>query len=142
MKVRIKTFDQKILSYESSWACGFDFKSIEDVTIEPWEFKLIETGTVVEIPKWYMMQIQARSSTFKKYWIMMVNWVWLIDNDYCWDNDTVKFSYINMRKESVTIEAWTRIWQWVFINVWIAEFEVVDSMHNENRWWFGTTWHK
>lgn len=142
MKVRIKTNDNKPLFYESDWACGFDFKSIEDVTIEPWEFKMFETGTVVEIPKWYMMQIQARSSTFKKYWIMLVNWVWLIDNDYCWDNDTVKFAYINMRKEPVTIEAWTRIWQWVFVNVWIAEFELVDSMNNQNRWWFWSTGHK
>ena len=89
-----------------------------------------------------MMQIQPRSSTFKKYWIMMVNWVWLIDNDYCWDNDTVKFAYINMRKKAVTIEAWTRIWQWVFVNVWIAEFELVDSMNNENRGWFWSTGHK
>ena len=139
MKVRIKTINKEPLCYETPWACWFDFKTIEDVTIEPGESKMIETGTVVEIPKWYMLQIQARSSTFKKYWIMLVNGVWLIDNDYCWDEDTIKFAYINMRKEPVTIEAWTRIWQWVFINIGIAEFEVVDSMNKENRWSFGTT---
>lgn len=139
MKVRIKTFDWKPLSYETEWACWFDFRAKEEVVFEPWDFKLIETWAVVEIPKWYVLQTMPRSSTFKKHWLVQVNSVWVIDNDYCWDNDTIKFPYLNLSKERVVIEAGTKIWQWVFLPVWIAEFEVVETMWNKDRWGFGTT---
>lgn len=142
MKVRIKTSDNIALSYETSGACAFDFKTLEDVFFEPWEFKLVETWVVVETPKWYVLQIQPRSSTFKKFGLIQVNSVWIIDQDYCWDNDTIKFPFLNMRKEKVFIEAWTRIWQWMFTKIEKADFEVVESMNNQDRWWFGSTWNK
>lgn len=141
-KIRIKTSDWKPLFYETSWACAFDFKAIEDVEFEPWEFKLIETWVVVETPEWYVLQISPRSSTFKKHWLIQVNSVWIIDQDYCWNEDTIKFAFINMRKESVKIEKWTRIWQWIFLKIAKAEFELVENMWNDSRGWFWTTWVK
>ena len=142
MKVRIKTYDNKPLSYESPWACAFDFKSQEEVVFEPGEFKMIETWTVIETPNGYVLQVQPRSSTFKKHGLMQVNSVWIIDQDYCWNNDTIKFPYMNMTKERVVIEAWTRIGQWMFVRIDKADFEVVDNMDNEDRGWFGSTWVK
>lgn len=142
MKVRIKSHDWKIVNYETPWACAFDFKCTEDITFKPWEFKLVETGLVVETPKGYLLQIQPRSSTFKKHWLIQTNSVWIIDQDYSWDNDTVKFPYLNMSWKEQFIEAWTRIWQWVFIKIERAEFELVDSMDNIDRWGFWTTWLK
>lgn len=139
MKVRIKTFDGEPLFYETKGACAFDFKSQFDITFQPGEFKLVETGTVVEVPEGFVLQTQPRSSTFKKHGLMQVNSVWIIDRDYCGDNDTIKFPYINMRKEAVTIEAGTRIGQWMFVQIEQWNFEVVDSMNNEDRWGFGTT---
>ncbi len=142
MKVRIKTHDWEPVFYETSWACAFDFKCVETISFEPWEFKLVETWLVVEVPVWYLLQTQPRSSTFKKHWLMQVNSVGIIDQDYCWDNDTIKFPYINMSKETQTIEAGTRIWQWVFVKIERADFELVETMNNNDRWWFGTTWIK
>lgn len=140
MKVRIKTIDGEPLFYETEGAVGFDLKCIEDYTFEPGEFKLVETGTVVEIPKGYMLQLQPRSSTFKKHWLMQVNGVGIIDNDYCGEDDTLKFGYINMTKETQVVEKGTRIGQGVFVKVGIAEFEVVEKMGNDkNRGGFGTT---
>lgn len=142
MKVRIKTYDGKPLFYETSWACAFDFKSKDEVVFEPGEFKLVDTWVVVETPKGYVLQVQPRSSTFKKHWLMQVNSVGIIDQDYCWDNDTLKFPYMNMTKEKVVIEAETRIGQGMFVKIDIADFEVVESMNNSDRWGFGTTWVK
>jgi hypothetical protein len=34
MKVRIKTYDGESLNYETSNACGFDFKSSEEIIIK------------------------------------------------------------------------------------------------------------
>lgn len=139
MKVRIKTSDGQPVSYETVGACAFDFKCTETVVFEPGEFKLVETWLVVEVPAWYLLQTQPRSSTFKKHWLMQVNSVGIIDQDYCWDNDTIKFPYINMSKETQTLEAGTRIGQWVFVKIEKADFELVETMGNTDRGWFGTT---
>lgn len=140
MKVRIKTSDGEPLFYESKGAVGFDFKCTQDYTFQPGEFQLVETWTVIEIPEGYMLQIQPRSSTFKKHGLIQVNSVGIIDQDYCGENDTMKFAYMNISKEVQTIEKGTRIWQGVFVKVAIADFEVVDSMwNNQSRWGFGTT---
>ncbi len=140
MKVRIKTFDNKALKYETEKACGFDFKALDDTTIKSGEFWLIETGTVIETPEGYALQIQPRSSTFKKHGLIQTNSVGLIDRDYCGDNDTIKFPYYNIGKEDVFIKWWTRIGQWVFLKIGVADFEVVQSMQNGERGGFWTTW--
>ena len=81
------------------------------------------------------------SSTYKNYWLTQTNSVWVIDNDYCWDNDTIKFPYLNNSWKEVTISPWERIGQWIFVPIGIAEFEFVTSMEgNEGRGWFWTTW--
>jgi len=123
-------------------ACAFDFQSIETVTIEPGQFKLIETGVVVETPVGHVLQISPRSGTFKNFGIMLVNSVGVIDQDYCGENDTVKFAYINMRQEPVTIEAGTRIGQGMFLKIEKPEFEIVESMANADRGGFGSTGQK
>lgn len=142
MEVRIKTCDGKTLNYESSGACAFDFKAQEEVVFAPGEFKLIETGTVVEVPKGYVLQTQPRSSTFKKHGLIQTNSVGIIDQDYCGDNDTIKFPYLNMKNEEVIIEAGTRIGQGMFVKIEQAEFKVVESMGNDDRGGFGSTGHK
>lgn len=142
MKVRIKTPDGKPLFYESEGACGFDFKCTEDLVFEPWDFKIVELGTVVEIPKWYAMFLMPRSSTFKKHGLIQVNGAGLIDNDYCGDNDTLKVPMYNLSKDVQKIDKGTRMAQWVFIKIGTADFEVVESMNNGDRWGFWSTWVK
>lgn len=143
MKVRIKSSDGLGVNYETKWAVAFDFRCTEDLVFEPGEFKLVETWLVVEIPEWYYLQTQPRSSTFKKHWLIQTNSVWIIDNDYCWDNDTIKFPYLNMSWKRQEIEAGSRIWQWIFIKFEKGEFELVETMwNNKDRGSFGTTWVK
>lgn len=139
MKVCIKKNHNFPIEYKTAGACGFDFYAVEEVTFAPGEWKLVETGTVIETPEWYMLMISPRSSTFKNYWLMQVNSVGIVDQDYAGDNDTIKFPYINMRSENVTIPAWERIGQGVFVKIETAEFETVESMQNTDRGGFGTT---
>ncbi len=142
MKVRIKSLDGKTVKYQTPWACSFDFRCLNDEVFEPGEFKIIETGLVVEIPEWLVLQISPRSSTYKKHWLIQVNSVWIIDNDYCWDDDTIKFAYYNLSKEKQVLEAGTRIWQWTFLKIEKPNFELVETMGNKNRWGFWSTWIK
>jgi len=145
IEVKIKTTDNIALNYETEWACAFDFKASEDVEIAPWQAGMIETGTVIEVPKGCMLMLAPRSSTYKKlgsWWLILVNSVWIIDNDYCWDTDSVKFVYLNTGKETCFIKKWDRIWQGVFVQIKKANFKYVEKMNNKDRGGFGTTWLK
>lgn len=104
MQVRIKTSHPTAPEYKTPGACAFDFQASETVTFAPGEWKMIDTGTVVQTPAGFVLLTAPRSGTFKNYGLMQVNSVGIIDQDYCGNTDTVKFPYINMRKESVTIE--------------------------------------
>ncbi len=139
MKVRIKNSSGKVLEYKTPGACAFDFEAVETVVFAPGEWKLVDTGTVIATPEGYLLQTQPRSGTFKNYGLMQTNSVGIIDQDYCGDSDTIKFPFINMRKESVTIQQGDRIGQGVFVKIEKPEFELVESMGAANRGGFGTT---
>lgn len=140
MLVNIKTEEWVKLDYETKGACAFDFKAIQDYIIQPTEVCMVDTWTVIQVPEWYMLQCAARSSTFKKLWLLLVNSIGIIDNDYCGNNDTIKFQYLNMFDKAIEIKKWDRIWQWVFVKIEKAEFQYVDDMWTKDRWGFWTTW--
>lgn len=139
MRVRVKKNHDFPLQYQTAGACAFDFVAAEDVTFAPGEWKLIDTGTVVETPKGYVLLTAPRSSTYKNYGLMQVNSVGIIDQDYCGDTDTIKFPYVNMRPEPVTITRGERIGQGMFVAIEKPEFDFVDRMDRADRGGFGTT---
>jgi dihydrofolate reductase len=53
---------------------------------------------------------------------MQVNSIGIIDQDYCGDEDTIKFAYMNMRKEEVRINKGES-----FASI----EESLDSLHSE-----------
>jgi dUTP pyrophosphatase len=104
MQVRIKNQSGKALEYKTPGACAFDFEAAEDVVFAPGEWRLVDTGTVIETPVGYCLVIAPRSSIFKNYGLMQVNSIGIVDQDYCGNGDAIKFPYINMRKEEVVIK--------------------------------------
>ena len=140
MQVRVKVpAGSGVPAYETPGACGFDFAAAEAVTFGPKEFKLVETGVVVEVPEDHVLLTLPRSSTFKKLGLVQVNSGGVIDRDYCGDGDTIKFPFLNLRDEPVTVEKGARIGQGMFVRVSRADFLAVDSMGNKDRGGFGTT---
>jgi dUTP pyrophosphatase len=139
MQVQIKNSSGKVLEYKTPGACAFDFESLEDYTFAPGEWQLVDTGTVIATPEGYCLVIAPRSGTFKNYGLMQVNSIGIIDQDYCGDADTVKFAYINMRKEEVVIKKGERIGQGMFVKIEKPEFQLVDRMNAADRGGFGTT---
>lgn len=55
------------------------------------EMRLIDLGIAMKLPKGYEAHVLPRSSTFKKWGIIMTNSQGVIDNSYCGDNDYWKF---------------------------------------------------
>ena len=139
MQVAMKNSSGKKLEYKTSGACAFDFEASETITIEPGEWKLVDTGTVIATPEGYLLQTQPRSGTFKNFGLMQVNSVGIIDQDYCGDTDTIKFPFINMGKSAVTVNIGDRIGQGVFVKIEKPEFVLVEKMEGKDRGGFGTT---
>lgn len=101
--VQIKVFDEACrpaLNDKGDW---IDLRSMEDMTIQPGEFKLVPLGVAMKLPEGYEAHIAPRSSTFKNYHLIQTNSVGVVDNSYCGPNDMWKMPVINLDHEKVSI---------------------------------------
>ena len=64
-----------------------DLRAAEDVDLQFGEFALISLGIAMKLPEGYEAHVLPRSSTFKKYGIVMTNSMGIIDNSYSGTND-------------------------------------------------------
>ena len=76
---------------EISGGDWLDLRAAEEVTMKAGEFKMIPLGVAMELPKGYEAWVVPRSSTFKKYGVILVNSIGIIDEDYKGDNDEWNF---------------------------------------------------
>lgn len=91
MKIKIKYLRdvEKIEKFEAGdW---IDLRVAEDVEIKAGEYKAIPLGVAMELPKGYEALVAPRSSTFKKYGVLLANSIGVIDESYCGDNDEWHF---------------------------------------------------
>ena len=125
-------------------------KVIERIGEVSFQYALLDLGVVIELPKGFEAKVYPRSSTFKKWGILLANSVGIIDNSYCGPNDIWKFPAL--ATHSVTIPKGTpiaqfkiqlsqkaTIWQklrWLFSPK--IEIVKVDELHNEDRGGLGT----
>ena len=82
--VPIKRIDPtvELPSYAYAGDAGLDLRSSEDVTLEPFERRLISTGLAVAIPEGYAGFVQPRSGLALKQGLSMANTPGLIDAHY------------------------------------------------------------
>jgi dUTP pyrophosphatase len=92
----------------------------------------------MELPEGYEAHILPRSSTFKKFGIILSNSEGIIDNSFRGDNDIWGFPAIALRP--TTIYRGDRICQFRIVKKQPqVEFEEVESLGNDNRGGFGST---
>lgn len=120
--------------------CGdwIDLRAAEDVTMKAGEYKAIPLGVAMELPKGYEALCAPRSSTFKKYGILLVNSIGVIDESYKGDNDEWHFPALAMR--DTEIKKNDRICQFRIIehqpDIFFAE---VERLENADRGGLGST---
>lgn len=68
-----------------------DLRAAEDVTMRADEYKMIPLGVAMELPAGYEALVAPRSSTFKKYGVLLANSIGIIDESYKGDNDEWNF---------------------------------------------------
>ncbi len=68
-----------------------DLRCAEDVTMKAGEYKMIPLGVAMELPAGFEALVAPRSSTFKKYGVLLANSIGIIDESYKGDHDEWNF---------------------------------------------------
>lgn len=144
MKVKIKRLDEDLPlpKYETDGSVGFDLLCRESVTVAPHEVALIPANVIVETPPGYMLMVTLRSSTPRKFGLLIPHGVGVIDLDYCGEGDEIQIQIYNSTEQPVTVERGDRIAQGIFVRVDTAEWVEVAQMGAETRGGFGSTDHR
>lgn len=97
----------------------------------------IDLGVAMELPKNCEAIVLPRSSTFRKYGILMANSVGVIDHDFCGDNDYWSFPAYATR--DVFIDRGVRIAQFRVISSQDVKLVEVQVLNNPDRGGLGST---
>ena len=115
-----------------------DLRAAEDVTIKAGEYRMIPLGVAMELPHGYEALVAPRSSTFKKYGLILANSIGIIDESYKGDNDEWNFLAYALR--DAIIHKNERICQFRIIQHQpLIHLEEVETLGNADRGGIGST---
>lgn len=139
MEVKIKYHDTEIekmgLAQHGDW---IDLRAAEDVVMVPGEFRIISLGVSMKLPDGYEAHLAPRSSTYKKWGILMANSIGIIDEAYCGDNDV--WGFAAYAPNGATIHKGDRIAQFrILKKMEPITFIEVKKMEELSRGGFGST---
>ncbi|PCJ20551.1 MAG: deoxyuridine 5'-triphosphate nucleotidohydrolase [Candidatus Cloacimonadota bacterium] len=121
-------------------SAGFDLITAEDISFSKiGEFKLVDLGVIIKVPKDHHSLLMPRSSTFKKHQVLQANSVGLIDEDYCGAKDFWKMPLVYFGEGTKIIPKGTRLCQLVLQKT-TKITEVEDFVPtDDSRGGFGST---
>ncbi|MBR6753647.1 MAG: deoxyuridine 5'-triphosphate nucleotidohydrolase [Clostridia bacterium] len=115
-----------------------DLRAAEDVDLKKGEYRPISLGVSMKLPKGYEAHVAPRSSTFKKWGILMVNSVGVVDESYCGEEDI--WYFVALATRDTRIEKGDRICQFRILEKMPAvELVTVEHMTDESRGGIGST---
>lgn len=136
VKIKYKENAPELIQHENG-GC-IDLYNYNDISLKAGEFGFIDFGVAIELPQGYDAIVLPRSSTFKKYGLLLANSVGYIDNSYCGDDD-YWLGCVYATKD-ITIPAKTRCFQFRLIKTQpVLQIVSVDSLGNKNRDGFGSS---
>ena len=133
ISVPIKRLDPtvELPTYAYEGDAGLDLRANEDVTLQPFERRLIATGLAVPIPEGHAGFVQPRSGMALKRGLSMANPPGLIDAHY---RGELKVVAVNLdAHEPIHIERGERIAQLVIQRVPIVSLVEVDELDETDR---------
>lgn len=114
-----------------------DLRAAEDVVMKAGEYKAIRLGVGMILPPGYEALIRPRSSTFKRYGLLMAC-SGVIDNSYNGDEDEWKFGAVAFRDTEIKKgdrKCQLRIMQ----NQPFIKFIPTEHLNDKSRGGFGST---
>ena len=110
----------------------------EAVEFRKGEPKFIKLGIAVKLPKDYEAIIAERSSTFKRYGLLLTNSIGVIDNAYCGNND--EWGALFYPTKDVDVPLGTRLLQFRIQKCQPkVKVKYVAELNGEDRGGFGST---
>lgn len=166
LKVKYKLLTEGCAPVINENGDAFDLTAAKDITLETPRLRgiaaqdgshikagfhdaIIPLGIAMELPKGWVADIRPRSSTYKKWYILLVNSIGLIDSTYCGDTDEWGFPAVALRtshikkgdricqfeiRPSQRASVWQKL-RWLFTSK--IEFVQVESLGNKARGGFG-----
>lgn len=131
VRMRRLSDDVVLPTFAHAGDAGMDLRSIETVTLQPMERRLVATGLAVAIPDGYAGLVLPRSGLALKKGLTVANTPGLIDAHY---RGELKVIAINVDpKNPVTIEAGDRIAQLVIQRIPKVQIVEVDELDDTDR---------
>ncbi|MBI5605641.1 MAG: dUTP diphosphatase [Deltaproteobacteria bacterium] len=118
--------------YMSPGASGLDLPAAidGDLTLAPFEIRLIPTGLALAIPPGFEGQIRPRSGLALKHGITLINSPGTIDSDY---RGEIGLAMINLGSKPFTLRRGDRLAQLVINKVYQTAIELVDDLEDTDR---------
>ena len=138
--IRIKYFHPEMekLTYIDGKSDWIDLRCAQRTELKAGDFRLIPLGVAMALPEGYEAHVAPRSSTFKKWGILQVNSMGVIDNSYCGDNDQWMMPVYATR--DTVLEFGDRICQFrIMQNQPQLTFREVERLEGADRGGFGST---
>ena len=131
VRIRRLSDDVTLPTYAYEGDAGLDLRSNEDVTLKPFERRLISTGLAVAIPDGFAGFVQPRSGMALKRGLSLANTPGLIDAHY---RGELKIAAVNLdATEEVSITRGERIAQLVIQRVPTVRLVEVDQLDDTDR---------
>ena len=138
--IKIKYFHPEMekLTYIDGKSDWIDLRCAQRTELKAGDFKLIPLGVAMALPEGYEAHIVPRSSTFKKWGLLQVNSMGVIDGSYCGDNDQWMMPVLATR--DVVVEFGDRICQFrIMANQPHIDFVEAEHLDGADRGGFGST---
>ena len=138
IKIMYHSDEIEKLTYVDGKSDWIDLRAAEEVHMKAGEFRTINLGVSMQLPKGYEAVIAPRSSTFKHFGIIQTNAPGVVDNTYNGDNDVWMMPAYAMRDTVIHVNE--RICQFrIQKNQPKLYFEEVETLGNADRGGIGST---
>lgn len=115
-----------------------DLRAAETIQMKAGQYFMIPLGVAMELPNGFEALVAPRSSTFRKYGVLLANSIGIIDESYKGDND--EWNFLAYAVQDTVIPKNERICQFRIIEhqpqIKLVE---VDTLGNPDRGGIGST---
>lgn len=131
----LRDIDEIKVAKNGDW---IDLRAAETVELKAGEYAMIPLGIAMELPAGYEALVAPRSSTFRKYGVILVNSIGIIDESYRGDGD--EWNFLAFAVRDTIIPKNERICQFRIIEHQPpVTFETVETLGNPDRGGIGST---